>query len=54
MNKDGKLDFIVGNEGLNNQFRASKSQPIQIHFDDFDKNGAVDYSEFLTHALGPK
>lgn len=42
LNKDGKLDFIVGNEGLNNQFKASKSQPIQMHFDDFDKNGAVD------------
>ena len=29
-NEDGKTDFIVGNMGNNNHFRASKEQPMNI------------------------
>ena len=42
LNNDGKPDFIIGNEGINNKFNASSEQPIQLHFDDFDQNGSVD------------
>ena len=42
LNNDGKHDFIVGNEGTNNPFKASSERPIQIHYDDFDKNGSID------------
>ena len=42
LNNDGKTDFIIGNEGINNPFNASSKQPIQIHYDDFDDNGSVD------------
>ena len=42
LNNDGQLDFILGNEGINNPFNASSLQPIQIHYDDFDQNGSID------------
>ncbi|GAB3170159.1 VCBS repeat-containing protein [Telluribacter humicola] len=39
---DGDMDFVVGNSGLNNQFKASVDKPMTLHFDDFDKNGVID------------
>jgi hypothetical protein len=42
LNKDGRMDFIFGNEGRNNPFNASIEQPVELHFDDFDQNGTVD------------
>jgi len=42
LNNDGKIDFVIGNEGINNPFNPSSKQPIQIHYDDFDDNGSVD------------
>jgi hypothetical protein len=29
-NEDGKIDFIVGNEGDNNQFKATREKPMKI------------------------
>ncbi|MEX2566690.1 MAG: VCBS repeat-containing protein [Cyclobacteriaceae bacterium] len=40
--EDGDLDFIVGNFGLNSQFKASKKEPITLVYDDFDGNGSID------------
>ncbi|MEM6804451.1 MAG: FG-GAP-like repeat-containing protein, partial [Bacteroidota bacterium] len=40
--KDGDLDLIVGNHGLNSRFSASADQPISIHIKDFDQNGTPD------------
>ncbi|MBI1225781.1 MAG: RNA-binding protein [Bacteroidetes bacterium] len=42
LNKDGRPDFVIGNLGTNTQIQASKSQPTEIYFADFDKNGSVD------------
>lgn len=42
VNSDGKDDYIVGNIGTNTQFKASDSAPVELYFDDFDKNGSVD------------
>lgn len=42
INKDGKPDFIIGNEGVNNPFNASAEHPIELHYDDFDNNGTID------------
>ena len=42
LNNDGKLDIVVGNEGINNVFNATTTSPIEIHFDDFDQNGSID------------
>ena len=39
---DGDEDFILGNQGLNTQMRASTNQPITLVFDDFDNNGSLD------------
>ena len=41
-NKDGKPDLIIGNMGLNTQFRVSEEEPAELYFKDFDNNGSVD------------
>lgn len=38
----GKIDYIVGNLGLNSFFRANDSEPIYITAGDFDKRGVTD------------
>lgn len=40
--KDGDMDYIMGNWGLNSTFKASASEPISIYAKDFDKNGSLD------------
>ena len=40
--KDGDLDFIVGNRGLNTQIKVSKDQPCTMLYKDFDNNGSID------------
>ena len=40
--KDGDLDFIVGNIGQNNKFHPSKVKPLHIFANDFDDNGTLD------------
>ncbi len=40
--KDGDLDFIAGNWGLNTRLQASKNEPITLYSNDFDDNGTVD------------
>jgi hypothetical protein len=49
---DGDLDFIFGNAGLNNQYKATPERPLTIYYDDFDKNGAVD--PICTYYIGNK
>jgi enediyne biosynthesis protein E4 len=39
---DGDPDFIIGNQGLNTQLKASDNQPVTLVYDDFDKNGSID------------
>jgi len=36
--KDGDIDFIVGNNGLNFKYQASESETFDIYFNDFDNN----------------
>jgi hypothetical protein len=40
--KDGDMDIIVGNFGLNTQMRASPERPATLVYKDFDNNGSVD------------
>lgn len=47
--KDGDIDFIVGNIGNNTQLRASESEPLEMVYDDFDKDNIVD--PILTHYI---
>ena len=39
---DGKMDYIVGNLGLNSFYRASSKYPVSIYGKDFDNNGSYD------------
>ncbi|TLF42258.1 VCBS repeat-containing protein [Maribacter aurantiacus] len=40
--KDGDLDFIVGNLGANNFYQPSPERPTKLVSKDFDNNGTVD------------
>jgi hypothetical protein len=42
MDGDGDLDLVIGNMGLNTQFRASKQEPVSLYYKDFDGNGFID------------
>ena len=41
-NNDGKMDYIVGNLGLNSFYKASDQYPVKVIAKDFDNNGAYD------------
>jgi hypothetical protein len=40
--KDGDIDFVVGNLGLNNKFGASQKKPFHVYCADFDDSGNYD------------
>ena len=52
----GRMDYIVGNVGLNTLYRASEQYPVHIIAKDFDKNGsyAAITSIFLEDQDGDK
>ena len=39
---DGDTDLVVGNMGLNTQYRASAGEPLTITYADFDQDGTLD------------
>ena len=54
-NTDGRPDLIIGNMGLNTQFKASEKEPLEMYYSDFDKNGSVDpiFSFYIQHKRYP-
>ncbi|MDN5213384.1 VCBS repeat-containing protein [Fulvivirgaceae bacterium BMA12] len=40
--KDGDIDFIAGNNGLNSKYKASEAEPFEIFAGDMDNNGSHD------------
>jgi len=40
---DGDVDYLLGNQGLNNRFKVSLEHPLKVYAKDFDKNGSVDH-----------
>src|SRR4051812_38699900 len=46
VNADGLPDIIAGNLGTNTQLHATKKEPVDLYYADFDANGSVD--PFLT------
>ncbi len=41
-NRDGKPDLLLGNMGMNTQFKVSNSEPVEMYYKDYDENGTVD------------
>jgi hypothetical protein len=39
---DGRVDFVVGNLGLNTRLSATGSEPATMYVKDFDRNGSVE------------
>ena len=37
-NQDGAIDFVIGNHGKNSRLKASNTEPITMHINDFDQN----------------
>ena len=42
INKDGKIDYLLGNWGLNSKFHASQMFPLKMYVDDFDGKGQIE------------
>jgi hypothetical protein len=39
---DGRIDFVIGNLGLNTRLRASENEPATMYVKDFDRNGFLE------------
>lgn len=55
INADNRPDLIIGNMGLNTQFKASEKEPLEMYYKDFDNNGSVDpvFSFYIQHKRYP-
>jgi hypothetical protein len=42
VDKDGDIDFVAGNYGINNQMKPSVDHPINMYYADYDNNGSID------------
>jgi len=42
VDKDGRMDFVVGNRGLNSNIKGNINEPCTIYAKDFDNNGSYD------------
>ncbi|MCG9972689.1 VCBS repeat-containing protein [Christiangramia crocea] len=40
--KDGDIDIIAGNWGLNSRLQANEDEPVKMYLNDFDENGSID------------
>jgi hypothetical protein len=52
VDKDGDIDLIAGNLGLNSRLKASAKQPVRLYYNDFDGNGKKE--QVLTYYLEGK
>jgi hypothetical protein len=39
---DGDMDLVIGNMGLNTQFKASEKEPLSLYYKDFENKGTMD------------
>jgi len=54
--KDGDIDFVAGNLGLNSRLRASDDEPVSMYTGDIDSNNSLDhiltyYNQGKSHPL---
>ncbi|WP_420838784.1 VCBS repeat-containing protein [Aestuariivivens sediminis] len=42
LDQDGDLDFILGNQGTNTLYKATKANPMKLWINDFDNNGTIE------------
>jgi hypothetical protein len=42
VDKDGDIDFLLGNAGLNLQLHASATEPVQLYAQDMNNDGEID------------
>jgi len=42
IDKDGDMDYLLGNWGLNSKFKASLQYPLRLYFSDFDNDGQTE------------
>ncbi len=45
VDRDGDLDYVAGNQGLNTKYKAAADHPARLFFGDFDDNGSRDLVE---------
>ncbi|MCB9885289.1 MAG: CRTAC1 family protein, partial [Planctomycetes bacterium] len=45
VDRDGDLDYVAGNQGLNTKYKATPEHPARLYFGDFDDNGTRDLVE---------
>ncbi|MEO0058773.1 MAG: putative adhesin [Bacteroidota bacterium] len=42
LNNDRKIDLVFGNKGTNTSYTATKTNPMKLFVNDFDKNGTIE------------
>ena len=42
LNADNRPDLVLGNMGLNTQFKSTEKEPLELFYKDFDRNGSID------------
>lgn len=52
INKDGKIDIVAGNLGLNTRLKASPRHPVRMYYNDFDDNGKKE--QVVTYYINDK
>ena len=50
IDKDGDLDIVAGNFGLNSRLKASEKEPVTMYINDFDGNGRIE--QVMTYFVG--
>jgi len=52
---DGDIDILAGNQGLNNQFVTTVTEPMEMYYSDFDDNGTAEpvISYYIDHKPWP-
>jgi len=42
IDKDGDVDYLLGNWGKNSKFKATEEHPLRMYYADFDNNGSTE------------